>query len=225
MKHSVILSSFNRPRMVREAIASVLNQTRKNWQLIVTDDASNADTLTAIHESIKFDPRCVVLSKFPEDGPRPNGVRRAVDRINDAIQHVVGDIVHYLPDDDYFALDRFVTFDEVFADESVVVAYGMVEGRTLDGKLAGGIYHPDVGCDAMNRLDHNQVAHRSSVFRTFGSWTYPTRLGYETCMDGEWFMRLATRWRMAGVPRVVAYKRIHEHNLQKTGESTTSVRE
>mgnify|MGYP001563909504 CR=1 FL=1 len=73
IKHSVVLSSYNRPRFIAEAIASLKAQTYSHFQCIVADDASTIETLTAIDDAIAHDPRFVVLSKPPEDGPRTNG--------------------------------------------------------------------------------------------------------------------------------------------------------
>jgi glycosyltransferase involved in cell wall biosynthesis len=43
---SVILPSFNRPAMLREAIDSVLAQTFTDWELVVADDGSSIETRT-----------------------------------------------------------------------------------------------------------------------------------------------------------------------------------
>src|SRR3990167_8655992 len=40
---SVIIPSFNRPQIVQRAIQSVLNQTYKNFELIVVDDGSTEE--------------------------------------------------------------------------------------------------------------------------------------------------------------------------------------
>lgn len=39
-KVTVVLTTYNRPELMRRALGSVLNQTYKNWECIVVDDAS-----------------------------------------------------------------------------------------------------------------------------------------------------------------------------------------
>src|SRR6188474_1772085 len=46
---SVICLCYNHGRFIREAVESVLNQSYKNIQVIVTDDASTDNTVEEIH--------------------------------------------------------------------------------------------------------------------------------------------------------------------------------
>jgi len=43
-KVSIILPSYNRAGLIMETIESILNQTYKNWELIIIDDGSNDNT-------------------------------------------------------------------------------------------------------------------------------------------------------------------------------------
>lgn len=50
---SVVLSAFNRKKLISAAIESVLNQTIKNWELIIVDDGSSDDTFSAVNSCIR----------------------------------------------------------------------------------------------------------------------------------------------------------------------------
>ena len=39
-KVSIILANYNEEKYIAEAIESVINQTYRNWELIIVDDAS-----------------------------------------------------------------------------------------------------------------------------------------------------------------------------------------
>jgi len=49
-KVSVVIPTYNRRDFVREAIASVLAQTFRDFELLVIDDGSNDDTATVVQE-------------------------------------------------------------------------------------------------------------------------------------------------------------------------------
>lgn len=220
--HSVILGSYNRPKLVRQAIESVARQTVQDFQLIVTDDGSNEETLDAIVESLmEIDPEKVFLLVATDRGGKDNCFNRAVHRINDAIQVAEGRIIHYLADDDWYHEERFAHFDEAFKDPSVMVAYGRELFADAAGNLTGGgIYYPSV-VDPLNVLDHNQVAHRSEVFEVYPKW----RDAIDMASDGHWFRDLSKLWRFHAFDKVVAYKRFHDHCMQRTGMASGARRE
>ena len=50
---SIILPTFNREKLISRAIKSVINQSFKNWELIIVDDGSSDNTYLVISEFIK----------------------------------------------------------------------------------------------------------------------------------------------------------------------------
>lgn len=49
-KVSIVMPSYNSQKYINESIKSVLNQTYKNWELIIVDDNSNDDTTSIVKE-------------------------------------------------------------------------------------------------------------------------------------------------------------------------------
>ncbi|MCI0635582.1 MAG: glycosyltransferase family 2 protein [Actinobacteria bacterium] len=228
MRHTVVLGSYNRPRLVREAIRSVLAQTWTDWQLVVADDGSGPETQAAILEELatrKADHGQAVVLLTLDDPPssRGDGVVRAVRRINDAIPSVDGEIVHYLADDDFFTSDRLADFDDFFVrNPDVVCAYGGLRYVDMAGRRVGQIRFPDTVGDPWCVLDQGQFAHRASAFERVPAW--PATGDYTD--DGRFMRALFEAYgRFGRIDSFVHHKRLHDLNMDRTRASTTSQRE
>jgi spore maturation protein CgeD len=221
-KHTVIVGSYNRPRMVKQAIESVLKQTVDDFQLIVSDDGSNEETQSVIRGAIRNDLRCLFLTLGQQEDThiRADCLRRAVLRINDAIRLAQGEIIHYLADDDWYDQLRFSIFDELFANPDVVVGYGRLTYVDGSGNPDGRTRFPEQVRDPNGVLDQMQVAHRRKIFEKIPEWN-PDAVPSDGCFLGN----LSGLWRFHGVDRVVAYKRMHDWNMGQTMAQSTGKRE
>lgn len=224
MRHSVILTSYNRPTLIKQAIRSVREQTHADFELIIVDDGSDERTLTSISEEIQGDERCLLLrTEDPPPQDRKACANRLVDRINEGLKKALGDIVHYLADDDFYDRNRFRIFEDLFKDPSVMVGYGRLYHVNQKGHLTGqSRYFPEVS-DPWNTLDHNQVAHRRSVFDQVTGWGQGEF--YDFAPDGHFFRKLRALWPFHGIDKIVAYKRFHTMNMQNTKWDTGTCRE
>ena len=104
-----ILTTYNRPRLVVDAIASVLEQDCDRWRLYVMDDGCDEATRTAIRTILQAHHTVATPRVVWWPGPqRPMHERRATipysRTINVALNKLLQDeqYVTYLPDDDFF---------------------------------------------------------------------------------------------------------------------------
>jgi glycosyltransferase involved in cell wall biosynthesis len=88
---SVILPTFNRLQYLRPTVNSVFAQTLSDWELIVADDGSDAET-RAYLEALESPPRVRVIW-LPHSG-NPSAVRNA------ALREARGEYVAFLDSDD-----------------------------------------------------------------------------------------------------------------------------
>jgi glycosyltransferase involved in cell wall biosynthesis len=95
-KVSIITVVFNNREMIKNAIASVLNQTYKNIEYIVIDGSSDDGTIDVIRSYGKK------ISKFSSE--KDSGI---YDAMNKGIRMATGDIVGILNSDDIY-IDNFV---------------------------------------------------------------------------------------------------------------------
>lgn len=68
MQVSVILTSYNYGQYLKDTINSVLNQTFKDWELIVVDDCSTDNSVEIITEFANSDGRIKVIRNYENQG-------------------------------------------------------------------------------------------------------------------------------------------------------------
>ena len=118
-KFSVIMATHSRPRLLEEAIDSVLGQTFEDWELIVIDDNG------AIPAKVPDDPRIKLLRNSTNLGP-------AASR-NLGFQMARGEFIAVLDDDDLYAKDRL---------QNALVAHETAPDMALCGESVWGASPP-----------------------------------------------------------------------------------
>jgi teichuronic acid biosynthesis glycosyltransferase TuaG len=91
-KVSIITPSFNSSKFIAETIQSVQNQTYKNWEMIIVDDASTDETEAIVRAIIEKDNRIQFYKLDENSGP-------AVAR-NTGIEKASGDYMTFIDADD-----------------------------------------------------------------------------------------------------------------------------
>ena len=81
---TVLMPTYNVASWVDEAIQSVLNQTYKDFDLLVVDDASSDDTLA--HVKAINDPR-IRIAAFPNNVGLAENLNRGLDLIESELVH------------------------------------------------------------------------------------------------------------------------------------------
>lgn len=95
---SIVMPTYNRLRMLREAVDSVRAQTFGDWELVVADDGSDAETAAYLEALARADPRVRVLS-LPHTANLPR-LR------NQAIAAARGEWIAFLDSDDAWRADK-----------------------------------------------------------------------------------------------------------------------
>jgi glycosyltransferase involved in cell wall biosynthesis len=90
---SIIIPTYNRAKLLPEAIRSVQNQSFGDWECIVVDDGSTDNTKQVVEEIINSDPRIKYI--FQENAER-SAAR------NNGIRNSSGAYICFLDSDDHF---------------------------------------------------------------------------------------------------------------------------
>ena len=96
---SIITPNFNSEKYISETIESVLQQTYKNWELIIVDDFSTDTSVTLIKEFQEKDQRIKLVKLSKNSGP-------AVAR-NEGIKIAKGNFLTFIDSDDVW-LPKFI---------------------------------------------------------------------------------------------------------------------
>ncbi len=102
---SIITPSYNAAKYIAQTIQSVQQQTLADWELLITDDCSNDETVAVIHSFLANDSRISLFSLPQNSGP---GVAR-----NHSIQQATGRYIAFLDADDLWKpqkLEKQVNF-------------------------------------------------------------------------------------------------------------------
>ena len=91
-KVSILIPTYNQPQLVKECIESILMQTYRDFEIIVTDDSTNTET----EEMIRSNRYPVVYVKNETSLGSPKNW-------NKALEYATGDYIKFLHHDDSFS--------------------------------------------------------------------------------------------------------------------------
>ena len=118
---SVLIPTYNRKELLKRAINSVLNQTYKNIEIYVSDNASTDGTFEFMQEFSKNDKRIIYSRREKNMGGLYNA--------SEAYNHLKGKYGIVLCDDDYFLSNTFFenAVKVMEENENIVIVRGVVK--------------------------------------------------------------------------------------------------
>lgn len=217
MKASIIITSYNRPKLLEQSIESALMQDYDDKEILVGDDGSNQET-RAMCEKYKKEHGIIYYQSDRKDEDRLKCTEYA-ENINECIKLSSGDIIFYLVDDDYYLQGHVsLLMAALDAHPDWMLVYGPQYQNKYDddtGKewniftRAPGPVVPQAAC----QLDHNQVAHRKEVFDTVGLWD--SNIAHRGAADAVMWQKINQHWPIyRATTRVTNVHRWHKNSIQ-----------
>lgn len=126
---SIALASCNGAKYIETQIRSILAQSHRSLEVIVSDDASTDGTFEVVQKIAQEDPRVRVFQN-----PQRLGL---VKNFLSALEHCGGDLVCFSDQDDQWEKDKIEVLAEIFqGDAEVALAYSDMEvcGEALEPK-------------------------------------------------------------------------------------------
>jgi teichuronic acid biosynthesis glycosyltransferase TuaG len=124
---SIITPVYNAEEFLEETILSVLNQTYKNWELILINDCSKDNSYKIIKKYLKIDKRIKYLKNEKNSGP-------AITR-NNGINISKGKYIAFLDSDDLWYKDKLKNQINFMLEEGLKISHGNYYFCNLEGKI------------------------------------------------------------------------------------------
>lgn len=140
---SIIMPSYNSEDYIKDSIDSVMNQTYKNWELLIVDDSSTDQTVSIIRNHIKNDARIKLEVLRQNSGA-------AIAR-NQAVEKAKGKYLAFLDSDDLWdekKLSKQINFME---ENNYLFTSTSFNEMNDDNQVLNNITH------SYEKLDYNGV--------------------------------------------------------------------
>lgn len=216
MKISVILTSFNRPKWIRDSLKSLEDQTYRDFEVIVIDESDEFDVKDAVR-CLKVPQMLIRHHKVtPEERMKTN---RLSVNCNEGLRLASGDLVCFLADDDYYYPDWFAAAVNFFRTHPLAqVGFGKLVYSSDPAMVFPKVdpsqvrFYKDIVKDPFNKLDHNQVIHR----RWNKPFEWPAGVHTVCGPDAYYFREIGTQYPFHPIDSFAAVKRIHRKSLLET---------
>lgn len=123
IKISIIIPSYNVEKYIKECLDSLINQTFKDFEIIVVDDGSSDNTINILKKYQTMHSNIKIIQQENQYA----GVAR-----NNGMKHAQGDYLLFLDSDDFFDLDLLEkTYNKAIESDAEVVLF---DGDYFDDK-------------------------------------------------------------------------------------------
>lgn len=132
-KVSVIIPNYNHARFLDQRIRSVLEQTYRNFDLLILDDASTDESRSVIERHVAANPDRIRFL------PNDTNSGRVFSQWEKGIAATDGELIWICESDDFCERDFLERIVPAFRDRSVNLAFGRIQFAHPDGTFREGL--------------------------------------------------------------------------------------
>lgn len=201
---SVVITTYNRPSYLRQAVASVRDQTYAPLELVVVDDCSEMPARQVLDEMDLERFRTVTCLRHEEN-------RGANAARNTGIRESSGEFIAFLDDDDRWRPEKIRQQVTAFDDDIGVVYTDLELRRETDSEVK---QRPEITGDMTKALlCRNVVGTLSAVMvRTEVARAVPLDEEFPCWADLEWYVRLSRETQFKLLPEPLVVYEFTSHN-------------
>jgi glycosyltransferase involved in cell wall biosynthesis len=205
-KVSVVLCTYNGERFLEAQLQSIINQTCKDIEILISDDNSTDNTMEIVEKFAKIDARIRVHRNSANLGYNENFAR--------AFQLAAGSFIAVSDQDDIWKEDKIGEMMKLFSDErtNLVHCQSIRFSNKLPEQEEYTARHLLEGNDVRKTLFFNTIAGHNIIFRKTlleKCWPFPKDVFY------DWWLVInaAISGQIKATSRVLTYHREHETNV------------
>ena len=205
---SVIIPSYNSEKYIEETIQSVLKQSEQDVEIIVVDDGSPDKQADVIKRIAKIDSRVKYIYQDNQ------GVCSAR---NHGYQLSRGKFIAFLDSDDVWLpnnlevkIEKFSqgSFGLVHSDAVVINEHSEIQKEVLSGN-EGDLIDEMLAWESTQIPGPSSILVKRKVYETIGGFD----INLSTAADQDFFLRIASKYKIGRVPAVTWQYRIHDQNM------------
>lgn len=188
---SVIMPTYNRAKIIKSAISSVLNQTYANFELIIVDDKSTDETKKVLKE---FEKNKKIKTIFLNENKGPSYARNKGLKISE------GEIITYLDSDNLWDSEYLKTM--VGAFNTLHDADALYSGQKLYHKknekpfsIRFGAYNK-AKLHQTNFIDLNCFCHKRKVYEEIGGFDE----NLKRLVDWDYILKISNYYKIYSIP-------------------------
>lgn len=201
---SIVLPTYNGEKYIKEAINAIINQTYKNWELIVVNDCSTDSTLKIVNEYTKKDTRIRVISNETN--------KKVPASLNIGFNEAKGEYYTWTSDDNYYypnAIEKMINFLENNQEYGMVyTSCDILSINKKTNKITAN-KPPKLESFLEGNIFGACFLYRKNVAKSIGKYSEKWHLAD----DYDYFLRIALRYKIANLNEVLYAYRKHPNAL------------
>ena len=207
---SVLMSVFNQAAFLLDAVASILEQTYRDFEFIIINDASTDSSPEQLEQMRLQDTRIRLFHNAQN-----LGLTRS---LNLGLEFVQGIYIARMDADDIALAERLekqVAFMDRHTEIGVCGTWVQTMGETSRSVWQYPTDDQSIRCHLLfeSALAHPSVMLRRSLLKSVALTYDPT---FRYAQDYEFWTRLSQKTQLANIPEVLIYYRVHSEQVGKT---------
>jgi len=196
---SVLISAYNAERFIRQSVQSILDQTYRSFELLITDDGSSDNTLAILEE---FRDERIRLFRQSNKG--------LTQSLNQMLESARGEYIARQDADDYSAPNRFDKEVEFLDANPAIALVGTWAMQVDDDNREIYRFSAETNPLTLSQLlvEENPFVHgswltRKSVLKELKGY----REEFQCSQDYDLLLRMKENYKVSNIPVVLYYKR------------------
>ncbi len=201
---SIVMPTYNSAAYVAESIESILAQTYKHWELIITDDCSTDETMTILQRYAEQDPRIIIQRNEVNGGA---GVSR-----NRSISTAHGQYIAFCDSDDRWLPNKLQLQLAFMQEKDVALCFAPYYTCDINSQFLGYVSAP-ARVSLFSMMCDNKIGFLTAIYdtRVLGKHLMPRQRKRQ---DHALLLTLLKRCNYAySIQQPLAFYRVRPDNL------------